>query len=84
MYISSNELEKSNLLTATVWILADEGKNNIDIEQIEVCYNQFKGGDLPLMMFMFYLKKMYQILKFISGMIRKKEIKVYWYNCKID
>lgn len=74
LYVSGSDSEKSNILTATVWKLAEEGKTNNDIEQIEVRYNPFKGGELPYNVYVSFKEDVSNIKIYSWADKEKKEI----------
>ncbi|MBB6623904.1 DUF3139 domain-containing protein [Clostridium gasigenes] len=47
VYFTGNQIEREQILEATVWQLSEGGYTKDDIKSISSCYNPLKGGVLP-------------------------------------
>ncbi len=56
IYLNGDKSEKEQILSATIWKLAEEGYSEEDIKSIDVKYNPLKGGALPYNVFVVFKK----------------------------
>lgn len=47
VYFTGNQIEREQILEATIWQLSEEGYTKDDIKDISSRYNPLKGGVLP-------------------------------------